>query len=692
MSNGPRVLVVDDDRALLEALPEALRLRMPGVVVETCDSGAGGLERILATDYDAIVSDIKMPEMDGLALLDQIRLLRPDTPTLLITGHGEHDLAIQSLRAGAYDYIRKPIDRDYLVASLRRAIQVRQLRRQVSEQQAALERHARDLERTVQTRTQELSQAVERIRALTEVAVAIHAARDVEQVLRSVAEATCRLSGAQTAVAAFFRGYTDFARLTDPRAWDAIAAPRAATTGPLDVTDLIPVLAHVSARGESERVDDARQHPVFRGVRIGAAPAISCLAVPVRSRSGKSLGVIAAGHEAPRWFAEEAQTQIEALARQAAVALENAVLYERQRGIAETLQRSLLPDQLPEFPGIALAARYRPGRGDAVGGDWYDVFTLPTGQIALVMGDVAGKGVWAAAAMGQLRNALRAYAIEGNSPATVAERLNRLVDPGTMATLLYLVFDPITWAIRYVNLGHPPALLVTPEGATSFLGGGSPPLGAAPGISYREETATFRPRSTLVLYTDGLVETRGEPIDVGMERLRQAAAHAGSLDIDPLLDRLVAGALDGAAAVDDDIALLAVRAVPLDPVRLAVRLPATPSSLRLLRHALRRWFDAARVGEVDAYEILTACNEACANTIEHAYGPGDGSFELDVRRDGDQVVVTIQDGGRWRQARDSRGHGFRLMHALMDDVETTPGPEGTVVRMRRRLAPEEARA
>lgn len=128
-----RVLIVDDDVALLQALPEALRLRAEGVAVDTCDSALAALERIAATDYDAIISDIKMPGKDGLALLADIRALRPDTPTLLITGHGEHTLAVQALRGGAYDFIQKPIDRDYLVASLSRAIQMRQLSRRVKE-------------------------------------------------------------------------------------------------------------------------------------------------------------------------------------------------------------------------------------------------------------------------------------------------------------------------------------------------------------------------------------------------------------------------------------------------------------------------------------------------------------------------------------------------------------------------------
>src|SRR5438552_4815650 len=136
--NQPCVLIVDDDPALLHALPEALRIRMSGLTVDTADSAAAALDRIAARDYDAIVTDIKMPGMDGFALLSEIRARRPDTPTLMITGHGEHALAIGALRGGAYDFIQKPIDREYFVTSLRRAIEMGELGRRAKEQQLPL--------------------------------------------------------------------------------------------------------------------------------------------------------------------------------------------------------------------------------------------------------------------------------------------------------------------------------------------------------------------------------------------------------------------------------------------------------------------------------------------------------------------------------------------------------------------------
>jgi signal transduction histidine kinase len=151
-----QILLVDDDLALLQALPHTISLRMSGVEVEIADSAEDALKLIQEHDYDTIVSDIKMPGMDGLDLLARVSTLYPDTPVILITGHGEHDLAIQALRGGAYDYIQKPIDRDSFIAALHRALQTRQLRRQVQEQQRALERYALSLERLVEQRTHEL--------------------------------------------------------------------------------------------------------------------------------------------------------------------------------------------------------------------------------------------------------------------------------------------------------------------------------------------------------------------------------------------------------------------------------------------------------------------------------------------------------------------------------------------------------
>jgi len=155
-SDQSRVLIVDDDPALLQALPQALQLRMAEATVETADSAAVALDRIAARDYDAIVTDIKMPGMDGLALLAEIRRRQPDTPILIITGHGEYDLSVRALRGGAYDFIQKPIDRDHFVATLYRAIRAHAVNRRGRDRQLALERCTSELEGIVEKLGREL--------------------------------------------------------------------------------------------------------------------------------------------------------------------------------------------------------------------------------------------------------------------------------------------------------------------------------------------------------------------------------------------------------------------------------------------------------------------------------------------------------------------------------------------------------
>jgi PAS domain S-box-containing protein len=187
------ILIVDDDPALLQALPEAVSLRVPELTIETADSAAAALERIRQIDYDAIITDIKMPGMDGLALLREIRALRPETPTVLITGHGEYDLTVQALRGGAYDFIQKPIDREYFVASLKRALYTRGLSRQVQEQRQALEQHAATLEQTVQERTRSLVEAneakdelIQRVESLAELLK--QRAIELDTIIESIAD------------------------------------------------------------------------------------------------------------------------------------------------------------------------------------------------------------------------------------------------------------------------------------------------------------------------------------------------------------------------------------------------------------------------------------------------------------------------------------------------------------------------
>jgi len=369
-------------------------------------------------------------------------------------------------------------------------------------------------------------------------------------------------------------------------------------------------------------------------------------------------------------------------------------VYEREHRIAETLQRSLLPERLPEIEGLDLAARYLPaGSGAAVGGDWYDALERPDGRVALVVGDVVGQGLRAAAIMGQLRNAFRAYGLVESSPAEVVARINRLVMTGeeeAMATLLYLVLDRETGEVAYTSAGHPPPLVLAPDGARFLEGGRSVPVGAAEPAVFRENTSVLPPGSSLLLYTDGLVERRDVPLERRLRELATAAAGGESDDLDQLCDHVLDRVL-GPSEPGDDVALLAVRPKPVAAERISMALPADPQSLVGLRRRLGRFLHAAGASPIEAYEItLTVC-EAAGNAIEHAYGPADATYEVHAAFEDGELVAEVRDRGSWRGRRGTyRGRGLKIIELLMDDVRVSTEHEGTVVRMRRRLAAAKA--
>ncbi|WP_323097479.1 PP2C family protein-serine/threonine phosphatase [Intrasporangium sp. YIM S08009] len=241
---------------------------------------------------------------------------------------------------------------------------------------------------------------------------------------------------------------------------------------------------------------------------------------------------------------------------------------EREHEIAGVLQRSMLPGRLPDLPGIAVAARYVPATTDVqVGGDWYDVIPLAHGQVGLVIGDVAGHGVRAAATMGQVRMAVRAYAVQDPSPVRVLRRVHRLLARLTsdeMVTLVYLLADPAAGTVRLSSAGHPPPLLVHAGAVRQLDGALSPPLGVTLDRSYTEVVHALPPDATLLLYTDGLVERRGVAITDGLDRLAASAVRLvkeDGGDLGALCDALLLDVL-GDADRSDDVALVAVRATP----------------------------------------------------------------------------------------------------------------------------------
>jgi anti-sigma regulatory factor (Ser/Thr protein kinase) len=306
----------------------------------------------------------------------------------------------------------------------------------------------------------------------------------------------------------------------------------------------------------------------------------------------------------------------------------------------------------------------------------------------MAIGDVAGRGFRAAAIMGQLRSGLRAYSLEVASPGEVVARLSRLLrqlDPGRNATLLYAVLDPQEGSLELAGAAHPPALLVDGDGGCSFVDlPGSVPLGAVPNPRYRDVEARLEAGSTLVLYTDGVIERPGERLDDGLDRLASVAVGVGT-DPGRLCEAIITSLLPS-GATRDDAALLAVASLELGET-LALRVPAEVASLPPLRRVLGRWLDEAGADPAELEDISLACSEACANAIEHAYGPVAASIEVtsEVSPSG-EAVIQVRDFGRWRPPRgEHRGRGMRLMEGLMDAVRVDPGEGGTTVTLRRRL-------
>ncbi|MBE2315658.1 SpoIIE family protein phosphatase [Solirubrobacter sp. CPCC 204708] len=309
------------------------------------------------------------------------------------------------------------------------------------------------------------------------------------------------------------------------------------------------------------------------GIQVGSllAGAVATTLEAPLVVDGQTIGALHVGTLFARSFSSEHEALLRLAADRAATGIQRARLYQREHGIAQELQRSLLPAAVPQLPGFATAARYfAAGDGSQVGGDWYDALVRPDGRLLLLVGDVAGRGIAAAATMGQLRSALRAYALDGHPPAALLERLNAfqvgLRDRG-MTTVSIVEVDPGSGALRYAKAGHPPALLVDAEGHVKWLReAAGPPLGALDDPVFTEGTETIEAGGTLVQYSDGLVELRGEPLDVGFDRLA-AATIAAPDGIDELTDGVLAGTLANPSA-EDDVTLLVLRrdGVRLRPV------------------------------------------------------------------------------------------------------------------------------
>jgi len=278
---------------------------------------------------------------------------------------------------------------------------------------------------------------------------------------------------------------------------------------------------------------------------------------------GRVIGVIHVGSLTPREFTTHDIDLLQLAADRAATTVQSLSARD-DRVAAAALQRSLLPFELPLIPGAQAAARYVPGQG-VVGGDWYDVFPLPSGELCVVIGDVAGSGLPAAVIMGRMRSVLRAYALETVDPGEVLGRLDRKMhhfEPGAMATVAYAVFDPGLERVHIASAGHlPPVVAAAGQAGELADVAGGLMIGVDASAHRPVTTMEIPPGTLLCFYTDGLVERREFPLDEGLARLCRAVM----AEPPDAACASVMGAIVGAESVRDDIALLMLRREPLDP-------------------------------------------------------------------------------------------------------------------------------
>ncbi|HJU52627.1 MAG TPA: SpoIIE family protein phosphatase [Acidimicrobiia bacterium] len=457
----------------------------------------------------------------------------------------------------------------------------------------------------------------------------------------------------------------------------------------LDEFQRLQVLARAASDGAAGRINESVLAEQARAALANdeqartIVGATQLLTSPLRAR-GRAIGTLSVG------FRPEAGAiasgLVDRIARRAALALDNAQLYEQERGVSHKLQVALLGGEPPAIPGTTIGTAYRPGTAMLeVGGDWYDAFGLANGRVALVVGDVVGHGLEAAIAMGQLRGAVRALAPLG-SPREVLTRLDEVVEmlpDAALATIAYAELDTETGDIAYVCAGHPPPLLVPVDGQSQLLWDGrSTPLGSS--LTPERVEAHFRlsPGDHFVLFTDGLVERRAHRIENRLDLLVAVTQAAGGDSSSELVDRIVNALLDEGAQ-DDDVCVLAVRFTPGE-APFTHAFGAAPGEVTKMRRALALWLEHTDLDAGQRNDVLLVANEAAANAAEHAYGfDGQGVVHVRAEVRNRHMEISVRDAGTWRQppVNSNRGRGLNIIRALADDVVVSSSGSGTIVSM-----------
>ncbi|MFD5553585.1 SpoIIE family protein phosphatase [Streptomyces sp. NPDC127068] len=423
----------------------------------------------------------------------------------------------------------------------------------------------------------------------------------------------------------------------------------------------------------------------------------SMIAVPLRAR-GVVLGVAIFWRKGEREpFDEEDRSLAEELVARAAVSVDNARRFAREHTMAVTLQRSLLPHGLPEQNALVAAMRYLPAQAGlgGVGGDWFDIIELPGGRVALVVGDVVGHGMHAAATMGRLRTAVHNFSTLDLPPDELLWHLDELVarldhdaagdsgatEPGprvTGATCVYVIYDPVTGHCSMARAGHPQPALLLPDGTAQFAEvPGGPPLGLG-GLPFETLELQLPEGTRLVLYTDGLVENRERGIDEGLELLRVTLEANTHRTVDGLCEATLDALVPDTPS--DDIALLVGRTRVLGPDRVAeCEVPSDPAAVAEVRAFVERTLAEWGLGE-EAFTTELILSELVTNSIRYATGP----IRVRVIRDR-SLICEVSDRSstsphlRRAATTDEGGRGLFLVSQVADRWGTRYTAGGKVI-------------
>lgn len=388
-------------------------------------------------------------------------------------------------------------------------------------------------------------------------------------------------------------------------------------------------------------------------------------------------------HREPRAVGEDDGLLITALVGHLSLAVQHVRQFEAAREASLTLQRTMMPTTKPP---IGFAVRYEPAVSPLeIGGDWYDVLAIGDDHIGIVVGDCVGSGLAAAAVMGQLRSSARVLLINGVAPAKLLEELDSaatLIAGAFCTTVFVCTVDTDTGEMTYSSAGHIPALLAAPGAAAETLTEAtSVPLAVQRANRRPQATTVLPPGSTLMLYTDGLVERREDLIDNGIHRVGEVLTELISSSAEAVADAVLMR-LAPAGGFDDDVAIVVYRR---PPAPLQIEVLATPDQLSDIRGQLSRWLTATGIPDVLAADIVLVVNEACTNSIEHGYRRTDaGKMLVHAEAKGRGICIRVTDFGSWKLPDANprvRGRGVPLMRAVSGDVTLDGTSTGTVVTM-----------